>query len=94
MKTDLPLHTFVSISKLSGFVKYCTCSCKANELGRCSHVSALLLFLSDFVEKHGNTSVMSSTSKECQWNKDTKRARDPKPLQQTAYASTSAKRYD
>ena len=50
MKTDLPLHTFVSISKLSGFVKYCTCSCKANELGRCSHVSALLLFLSDFVE--------------------------------------------
>ncbi|XP_032234254.2 uncharacterized protein LOC5509403 [Nematostella vectensis] len=92
MKADLPLKTSVSVSKLSGFVKYCSCSCKANELGRCCHVSALLLFISDYLGKHGYDAVAPSTSKDCQWNKGKKRARNPKPLPQTKYTSTSTKR--
>ncbi|XP_048579021.1 uncharacterized protein LOC125560736 [Nematostella vectensis] len=92
MKADLPLKTSVSLSKLSGFVKYCSCSCKANELGRCCHVSALLLFISDYLGKHGYDAVAPSTSKDCQWNKGKKRARNPKPLPQTKYTSTSTKR--
>ena len=44
MKNMLPLNVNVVISDdISGYVKVAMCDCKANALGRCAHVAALLL---------------------------------------------------
>ncbi|KAK3920441.1 Zinc finger SWIM domain-containing protein 4, partial [Frankliniella fusca] len=43
----------VSISSISGHVQDAYCSCKASALGRCSHVSALLLFILRHVKLNG-----------------------------------------
>ena len=45
MKNDPPKHVHVCLSCKSGSVLHASCDCKASALGRCSHVSALLLFL-------------------------------------------------
>ena len=53
MKKLVPLNVTVILSGQSGGIKKCSCSCKASECNRCAHVTALLLFLDDFVKKNG-----------------------------------------
>ena len=87
MKSDLPLNVQVSISSISGYVKDCTCSCKAHTLGRCAHITALLLMLSDHVLSEGYFAKPPSTSLPCQWNKGKKRTKTPKTLHEATYKS-------
>ncbi|XP_031556776.1 uncharacterized protein LOC116293487, partial [Actinia tenebrosa] len=48
MKTDLPHNVLIILSIQSGAVIHASCEpCKASELGRCSHVVAVLLLLLD-----------------------------------------------
>ena len=49
MKKLLPLNVSVVLSGASGNIK--NCSCKASEYNRCTHVTALLLYLDNFVKK-------------------------------------------
>ena len=65
MRNDPPKHVHVCLSCKSGSVLDASCDCKASALGRCSHVSALLLFLDGHVKQHGNDSVQSCTSLPC-----------------------------
>lgn len=55
------------ISKVSGFVKNRGCTRRASGLGRCTHVVALLLLLSNFISEKGYTVQSPSTS--CNLNK-------------------------
>ena len=80
MKSDKPLHAIVSISKMSGFVKRGTCTCKAQATGRCCHVTALLLFLSDHVREKGYDVDLACTSKPCVWNVGQKKEKNPQPF--------------
>ena len=59
MKSDIPLKVTVTIS---GHVKRCTCNCKANALGRCAHISCVLLMISDYVSLNGYIINVPSTS--------------------------------
>lgn len=43
----------VAISTTSGNISICTCTCKQQSLGRCSHVSAVLLHIWRHVRLHG-----------------------------------------
>ena len=54
MKSELPLNVFIAISNVSGYVKNAKCDCRASDIGRCCHVAALLLKLSDFSTKNSN----------------------------------------
>ncbi|KAG5891972.1 hypothetical protein JTB14_014416 [Gonioctena quinquepunctata] len=47
------------------------CECKASALGRCSHVSAILLFLEKYCRDKGHSSI-ASTSKLREWGLGTK----------------------
>ena len=62
MKKLVPLNVTVILSGQSGGIKKCSCSCKASECNRCAHVTALLLFLDDFVKKNGYAITTPSTS--------------------------------
>ena len=74
MNTDFPHNVLVVLSVKSGAVIHASCHpCKASELGRCSHVVAVLLSLVDHVQKHGTIKTTPCTSKECTWNKGKKR---------------------
>ena len=53
MKNTTPLNVCVHISLTSGSVKKCTCTCAASALGRCAHVTALLLHLGNYVKENG-----------------------------------------
>ena len=54
MKKLLPLNVSVVLSGASGNIKNYSCSCKASEYNRCAHVTALLLYLDDFVKNNGH----------------------------------------
>ena len=55
VKNMLPLNVNVVIGDISGYVKVAMCDCKASALGRCAHVAALLLKLSDAEHDKGST---------------------------------------
>ncbi|KAJ8300509.1 LOW QUALITY PROTEIN: hypothetical protein KUTeg_022028 [Tegillarca granosa] len=77
--------TNVQISKESGFMRH---SCVASCMGHCSHVSALLFALEDFIENYGT----DCTSRKCEWNKGRTKERNPKRVAETDYASVKKKR--
>ena len=87
MKNTTPLNVCVHISLTSGSVKKCTCTCAASALGRCAHVTTLLLHLSDYVKENGHEVDCPVTSKPCEWSKGKKRVKEPKALHQASYSS-------
>jgi hypothetical protein len=87
MKSGKPLLVFIAISNASGYIKYTSCNCKASEISRCCHVTALLLYLSDYVTEHGFIVKNVCTSEPCQWNKGKKRTKNPTALHQTIYST-------
>ena len=48
MKNEDPLNVLVCLNKVSGSVHYAKCTCIANALSRCSHIVALLFYISQF----------------------------------------------
>ena len=71
MKNELPLNVNIVVSNVSGYIKCAQCDCRASAIGRCCHVAALLLKLSDFSKEH-NVIIQPSTSEPCTWNKGKK----------------------
>ena len=61
----------VMILRDTGKIILGTCGCKASALDRCSHVTALLYALEDFVKKFGRNNI-PRTSKACTWNQGRK----------------------
>lgn len=90
MKNQLPLNAFVIISNVSDYVKATNCDCKASELGRCAHIAAILLKLSD-LSGDKKLIIQSSTSQPCTWNKGKKREKIPQKLHQAEYGSSKRK---
>ena len=41
MKAEKPLKVFVTLSSITGFVKFTQCDCRAAALGRCAHMTAV-----------------------------------------------------
>ena len=78
MKILLPLNTEVCVSMMSGFIKSARCDCKAGLVGRCSHVAAVLLMLSNYILENGHVVEETSTSLPCSWNKGKKAKQNPK----------------
>ena len=91
MKSEYPLNVHVYISNASGYIKSSGCDCKASSLGRCAHVAAMLLMLSDFVTENGGMVHELSTSLPCTWNKGKKRKKNPNPLHMVTYKSSKRK---
>ena len=87
MKSEKPLLVSVAISNKSGYVNYTNCNCRASEIGRCCHVTALLLFLSDYATKNGSIVEKPCTSQPCKWNKGKKRMKNPNALHKVSYLS-------
>ena len=71
----VPLNVNVVISDISGYAKVAMCDCKVSALGRCAHVAALLLKLSDAAHDKGST-IKPSTSQPCTWNRGKKREKN------------------
>jgi hypothetical protein len=92
MRNELPHNVLVILSVNSGAVIHASCNpCKVSQLGRCSHVVALLLSLVDHVKQHGSITSTPCTSKECSWNKGQKRKKTPKRLSSAHYPSNRKK---
>ena len=91
MKGEYPLNVHVYISNVSGYIKSSGCDCKASSLGRCAHVAALLLMLSDFISENRGTVHDLSTSLSYTWNKGKKRKKNPNPLHMVTYKSNKRK---
>ena len=68
MKNLLPLNVHIVLSNASGYVKHASCDCKASLTGRCAHVAAVLLKLSD-ISSAKEKIVIPPASKLCTWNK-------------------------
>ncbi len=85
MKKQEPLKVFISLSGKTGFILKAQCNCKSSALSRCCHIAALLLYLFNYVEEHGHTVSMPSTSLPCTWNKGKKRKNNPKSAQEPLY---------
>lgn len=78
MNTDFPHNVLVVLSVKSGAVIHASCNpCKASELGRCSHVVAVLLYSSIMCKNIGKITTTPCTSKECTGNKGKKRKKKP-----------------
>ena len=41
MQAEKPLKVFVTLSSITGFVKFTQCDCRAAALGRCAHMTAV-----------------------------------------------------
>ena len=80
----------VVLSNVSGYVKYASCDCKASSLGRCAHIAAVLLKLSDTSTAEENI-VTPSTSKPCIWNKGKEHEKKPQKFHLAEYASRKRK---
>lgn len=91
MKNMLPLNVTVVPCNTSGYVKYGTCDRKASSIGRCAHVAAIILHLSDTSMKSDVDVVAPSTSKPCTWDKVKKRCKTPQPLHLAEYTSSKRK---
>ena len=89
MKAEKPLKVILVLSSIPGFVKFTQCDCRAAALGRCAHVTAVLLMLSDYVAENGYIVQDACTSNPCQWNKGKKRTKNPQKLHQAEYSSSS-----
>ena len=87
MRNDPPKHVHVCLSCKSGSVLDASCDCKASALGRCSHVSASLLYLDGHVKEHGSDTVQSCTSLPCRWNVGSKRTKNPQDVHKATYPS-------
>ena len=87
MKNMLPLNVNVVISDISGYVKVAMCDCKVSALGRCAHVAALLLKLSDAAHDKGST-IKPSTSQPCTWNRGKRHEKKPQQLHEAIYSSS------
>ena len=66
-------HVKVAISLASGSIQLANCSgCVVEDLARCCHIAALLLYLNDHVKANGykctKTSDVPCTSLPCSWN--------------------------
>ena len=74
MQSDFPHNVNIILSRKSGAVIHASCSpCKTWELGRCSHVVAVLLTLVDHVNNHGAKTTAPCTSKKYTWKKGQRR---------------------
>lgn len=80
-------NTTVTLSIRTGAVKEGTCTCRVKEIGRCSHVAALLLSIEDHVKTHGND-PKSVTEQKCQWNQGQKKNKNPSAVFDVKYMST------
>lgn len=93
MNTDFPHNVLAVLSVKSGAIVHASCDpCKASELGRCSHVVAVLLSLVDHVHKHGTITKTLCTSQECTWNRGKKRKKTLQRLSAAKYPSKIEKR--
>ena len=54
MKNLLPLNTEVCVSIMNGFIKSPRCDCKARLVGQCSHATAAVLMLSNYILENGH----------------------------------------
>ncbi|XDV16378.1 hypothetical protein PO909_016123 [Leuciscus waleckii] len=85
----------VEMSSVSGAVLSATCKCKASALGRCSHVAALLLFLTKVVDTDvGRTPAC--TDLPCEWKRGRKR-KNPGSINAKSYGKlppTKVKSFD
>ena len=92
MRNDYPHNVTIVLSSISGAVVHAMCSpCKVSQLGRCSHIIAVLLQLTDHVKANGFTVSTPCTSKECSWNKGKKRKKNPQRLSEAKYPSKKKK---
>ncbi|KAF5270036.1 hypothetical protein FQR65_LT05835 [Abscondita terminalis] len=73
----------ITLNQFSGAVIGGQCECKQSSLGKCSHVSALLLFLVKFTDENGYEGV-TSTSKLREWGLGAKN-RTPGPVASKEY---------
>ena len=93
MKAEKPLKVIVVLSGITGFVKFTQCDCEAAALGRCAHVTAVLLMLSDYVAKHGHIVQATWTSNLCSGMKGRKEPKicsfSRQKLHQAEYNSSS-----
>ena len=81
MNTDFPHNVLVVLSVKSRAVVHASGDpCKVSELGRCSHVVAVLLSRVGHVHKHGTITTTPCTSQECTWNKGKKWKKTPQRL--------------
>ena len=88
MRQDYPHNVTVILLCKSGAVVHAICDpCKISQIGRCSHVVAVLLQLSDYVKDNGYAVSTPCTSQECSWNKGKKREKNPKRLSEANYPS-------
>jgi hypothetical protein len=87
MKSEPPVLSTVSLSKLSGYISQASCTCKVKTYERCAHIAALLYFLLDYIEKNGSTVKVPSTSLPCSWNKGKKREKNPQALHNAVYST-------
>ena len=67
-------------SKMSGFIKNRTYTCRPSALGRCDHVTALLHLLNNFISEKGYIVHSLSTSKSCTRNKGERRLKHHKEV--------------
>ncbi|XP_031327231.1 uncharacterized protein LOC116180523 [Photinus pyralis] len=75
----------ITLNKASGAVVNGRCECKQSALGKCSHVSALLLFLEKFCGENGHDNT-ACTSKLRQWGLGAK-LKKPGPISQKKYGN-------
>ena len=92
MKNQLPHNVLVILSVHGGAVIYASCEpCKADALGRCSHIVAVLLMLLDHIKEHGPIVSTPCTGKDCTWNKGKKRQKNPQRLSSAQYPTKRRK---
>ena len=85
-------HVMVALSMASGSIQKAQCGgCVVQDLARCCHIAALLIYLRDHVVACGykldtsTSSLLPCTSQPCTWNKGSKRKKNPKPLHLVDY---------
>lgn len=72
-KNQLPHNVLVILSVHSRAVIYASCKpCKADTIGRCRHIVAVLLMLLDHIKEHGPIVSTPCTAKDRSWNKGRK----------------------
>ena len=54
MIAEKPLKVIVIFNSITGLVKFTQCDCLEAALGRCAHVTTVLLMLCDYVAEHGH----------------------------------------
>ncbi|KAI4468043.1 e3 sumo-protein ligase [Holotrichia oblita] len=71
-KKNVSYGVEITLNELSGAVVGGTCECRQSALGRCSHVTALLLFLDKFTQENGHDGI-ACTSRLREWGLGAKR---------------------